>query len=650
MTILSVAVASPNVEAQSLYGHNLVVNGDAESGQASDSGSNPVAGIPGWSRTGNADVVLWDQNGDLDTVDLAGPLTPGHNYLVGGPNNTSSGLSQVIDVSSGAAGIDAGTVVFEASAYLGGMSGDTATLVLTFQGAGGNTLSTVTLGPVADVDITTSDGMMWRRQIGQVPTGTRKVNVTITFNGQDESYNNGSADNLALILTVPGSESTVYGHNLLTNGDAESGPDSASGVSEVRDIPSWVRTGQFNVENYAARIDAGDFDTTSVFPPNRGNAYFSGGSGTDTSTGTQDLAVSAAAASIDAGKVTYSLSGYLGGYDGQEDNAVVTATFMNWSGSTLGQATIGPATAADRNGVSGFVQRTQSGTVPAGTRMIRVVQTMNRLEGSDNDGYSDNIVLTLTGPAASNAPTIGGIISLSDFGALPNVSAGSLIEIYGTNLSATSRKWSGSDFNGVHAPTSLDGVSVTVAGQAAFVNFISSGQVNVQVPDGIGTGLVPIVLKNSAGSSNAFTVTAVNTAAGMLAPGVFKIGGKQYVAAFVGPDYKSTFALPAGAISGVSSRAAKPGETVVIYGVGFGPVTPTIPSGTLPSGSNTLTNDLQVQFGGNPATVQYDGLSGDIVYQINVVVPAIADGDAIPLTFSLGGTPAAQTLYIAVHQ
>jgi uncharacterized protein (TIGR03437 family) len=55
--------------------------------------------------------------------------------------------------------------------------------------------------------------------------------------------------------------------------------------------------------------------------------------------------------------------------------------------------------------------------------------------------------------------------------------------------------------------------------------------------------------------------------------------------------------------------------------------------------------------GTTPAIVSYDGLSGDIgVYQINVVVPPVGNNDAVPLTFNLGGVPASQTLYIAVHE
>jgi uncharacterized protein (TIGR03437 family) len=36
------------------------------------------------------------------------------------------------------------------------------------------------------------------------------------------------------------------------------------------------------------------------------------------------------------------------------------------------------------------------------------------------------------------------------------------------------------------------------------------------------------------------------------------------------------------------------------------------------------------------------------VYQLNVVVPNVAPSDAVPVTFTLGGVPGAQTLYTSV--
>lgn len=123
-------------------------------------------------------------------------------------------------------------------------------------------------------------------------------------------------------------------------------------------------------------------------------------------------------------------------------------------------------------------------------------------------------------------------------------------------------------------PISLDGVQVAIGGQKAFVDFISAGQVNAQLPSNIGTGPAQITVTNGALAGAPFNITVNTTQPGLLAPPSFKIGGNQYVVAQFGDG---TCVLPTGAIAGVASRPAKPGEVIVIYGVGFGSVTPDIP-------------------------------------------------------------------------
>jgi uncharacterized protein (TIGR03437 family) len=114
----------------------------------------------------------------------------------------------------------------------------------------------------------------------------------------------------------------------------------------------------------------------------------------------------------------------------------------------------------------------------------------------------------------------------------------------------------------------------------------------------------------------------------------------------------ATFVAPPGAIAGVTSRQAKPGEIITIYGVGFGMVTPNIPAGQIVQQSNTVASPVQFLFGGTAATSAYSGLAPQQVglYQFNVVVPNVANSDLVPLTFTLGGTAVTtQTLYTAVH-
>jgi uncharacterized protein (TIGR03437 family) len=265
---------------------------------------------------------------------------------------------------------------------------------------------------------------------------------------------------------------------------------------------------------------------------------------------------------------------------------------------------------------------------------------------------SQNNVVRLLTPAASNPgrPSIsaGGVISASSYGAFTSIAPGGWIEIYGSNLAAHSRTWAASDFTGNNAPTSLDGTTVTIGGQNAFVEFISSGQVNAQVPSGISTGSQKVVVATGAGASTALSINVNSTEPGVFAPPQFKIGGIQYAGALF-PDGK-TYVLPVGAISGITSRPAKPGDTITLYGVAFGPVSPDSPAGMIVSGNNTLVTPVAITIGGLTASLGYQGLAPDAVglYQFNVVVPNVAAGAAVPLTVTVGGTAIPQSLNIAV--
>jgi uncharacterized protein (TIGR03437 family) len=110
-------------------------------------------------------------------------------------------------------------------------------------------------------------------------------------------------------------------------------------------------------------------------------------------------------------------------------------------------------------------------------------------------------------------------------------------------------------------------------------------------------------------------------------------------------------ALPTGAMPGVTSRPAKPGDIVTLYGIGFGPVVPDIPAGQLVKQSNILASSFQMSVGGMPAEVQYAGLAPNYtgLYQFDITVPNVAAGDAAPLTFTVGGISGTQTLNIAVQ-
>jgi len=287
----------------------------------------------------------------------------------------------------------------------------------------------------------------------------------------------------------------------------------------------------------------------------------------------------------------------------------------------------------------GFIASNAKLNFPTG---VAVDSSTGRIYIADS---SNNVIRMLT----PGAPSVGGVGSASQFGALPAIAPGSWIEVYGSNLAIDSRQWSLGDFAGLAAPSALDGTGVTIGGQQAYVGYIGQGQVNVQVPANVPSGQQPLVVKTAYGTSAAYTVTVNPSAPGLFAPAQFLVNGTQYAGAVEGNT--TTYVFPPGAVSGYTSQRAKAGDTITLFGVGFGSVNGDVSAGQIVQNLNTLTQALQVFIGGTQANVTYYGLEPNFVglYQFNVVVPAVTASDKVPVTFRLGGTAGTQTLYIAVQ-
>ena len=260
---------------------------------------------------------------------------------------------------------------------------------------------------------------------------------------------------------------------------------------------------------------------------------------------------------------------------------------------------------------------------------------------------------TLTGPISGSFDTTPvirnslGVITASAFGGSTSIAPSTWIEIYGSNLATTTvHTWDGL-FNGNNAPTSVAGTSVTVGGVPAFLDYVSPGQVNAQVPSTVATGRQAVVVTTGGGTSISYSIQVNPVQPGILAPSVFQLNGTQYVVALF-PDLK-TYVLPPGVTNAVPTRRAKPGDTIILYGVGFGAVTPAIPAGQVVVQLSSLPA-FMVNFGGIPATVNYDGLTPNYLglYQFNVVVPNVAASDSVPVTFSVGATGGTQTAVISI--
>lgn len=243
-------------------------------------------------------------------------------------------------------------------------------------------------------------------------------------------------------------------------------------------------------------------------------------------------------------------------------------------------------------------------------------------------------------PGGATRPRIssGGIVNAASF--RQGISSGAWMSVFGADLSTSSRLWQDSDFEGNRFPLSLDGVHVTVAGTRAPMNYISPGQLNFQAPSDLPAGWVLVEVETPEGKDAAFVYAAPEV------PGLFTIYAENQVAA-LHPD-----GVPARQITDndASGRPAKAGDILAIFGTGFGPTDPDIPSGEIYSGAAPLVAAAHVQvfIGGVAAEVQFVGLSAAGLHQLNVVVPALPAG-MHNVVMVIGGIPTqpGMLLYIA---
>ena len=228
-------------------------------------------------------------------------------------------------------------------------------------------------------------------------------------------------------------------------------------------------------------------------------------------------------------------------------------------------------------------------------------------------------------------------------------SSNTYVEIYGANFATTSRLWAGADFNGNNAPTSLDGVSVTVNGKPAYVYYISPSQININTPEDTAVGPVAIQVRTPLGLSNSISVNRSRISPTLQSVSQFLIGGKQYVVALT-PDF-TRYIGKEGMIQGVNFGPAKPGDTVSIYALGCGPTSPPTQAGVIAAQGSSLTLPFQIKIGGVNATVTFGGVVGASIglYQFNVVIPQVGPGDqAIELV--VDGVSNNQNLYMVIGQ
>ena len=237
----------------------------------------------------------------------------------------------------------------------------------------------------------------------------------------------------------------------------------------------------------------------------------------------------------------------------------------------------------------------------------------------------------LGGPAV---PSISSITNGADFG--PKISSGGWATILGSNLSGATDT---APMDGASLPTSLDGVSVKIGSQSAFVYYVSPSQINLIVPDDPTNGGLDVQVKTQAGTSNIATADKED-----FSPALFQLTATYPSAVHADGTYVGIPNL----VSGAATHPARPGEVILLFGTGFGPTNPSLAAGQSVNGPLPPMQPVTATIGGVEASIQaYLTFAG--VYQFNVTVPDLPPGDA-PLVLSVGGSKTKDGLMLSIGQ
>jgi uncharacterized protein (TIGR03437 family) len=210
---------------------------------------------------------------------------------------------------------------------------------------------------------------------------------------------------------------------------------------------------------------------------------------------------------------------------------------------------------------------------------------------------------------------IGGLLGGASF--LPVVAPGSIASLWVSGFSFPTASASA-----IPLPTDLGGASVTIGGQALPFFYVSSTQINVQLPWDLPTGTNSVTV-SSGGLSATSTFNVVPAA-----PGIFTYGNN--LAAAQNADYTLNTA----------SNPAQAGSYVTVYLTGIGPLDNPVGLGqaTPAQPLSQATTASLATIGGMPAQIQFLGMTPGLVglAQADIQIPPTLAPGTYPVQVQVG--------------
>lgn len=309
---------------------------------------------------------------------------------------------------------------------------------------------------------------------------------------------------------------------------------------------------------------------------------------------------------------------------------VITLPASVLSGSGTGSGTVTGGTGTFSGATGSFPSLSGTGTVSA-TGAISVT-------------FKGDGSITTGGSGGPPTPTITTVASAADYST--TLAQGSLFIVKGTNLSA-----SGFNQFSYPLPVTSGGVSITFTpatggtGTGAFLiytlNQSGVNQLAAVLPSTLATGRYNVTVTNGGVTSAPFVATVVQRRFAMFTQDASGTG-LGIVQNFISATQLDFNRFTTGTIStGYTISPAKPGQALIAWGTGIGPITGADNVGAPAFDFSTNGVNVQVIVGGVSITPAYAGrapsLSGEdqIVFTLPGNVPT---GCAVPLQISVGGT------------
>jgi uncharacterized protein (TIGR03437 family) len=297
-----------------------------------------------------------------------------------------------------------------------------------------------------------------------------------------------------------------------------------------------------------------------------------------------------------------------------DDSVIVTATVKSSNGVTpqgnvtflQGTTTLGTAALVGAAGRATATLTVSGSQLTLGEGAISAKYDGDAVMA----GATGSVNVSVVTPAGGT-PSLTGLENAASY--RQQFAPGMLMAVFGSQLSPVALS-----APTVPLPSRMGGVTATVNGVNAPLLYVSTGQLNIQVPfeTPVNTTATLVVTANGRSTSRTFAVVPA-------APGIFADANG----------------------APVPNTTAKPGQIVTLFITGGGNNSPAVATGAAPSSDTAVTNlpkpalAVAVTVAGKPATIQFIGTPAGLVgvTQINYVVPTGVGLGVQPVVVTVNG-------------